>query len=91
LRPARIRVPTEAQLASLRTAQALTGEYGRVNEHVVRLRVGPDRARVQARLTHALRRALPGPGSRLTARADEPAHCLIYKDAEGNRQTRWPC
>jgi putative ABC transport system permease protein len=73
--------------ASLRTAQALTGERGRVNELVLRLRDAADRAAAQARLTRALRRALPGTGFTFTARADEPAHRLIYKDAEGDQQT----
>ena len=50
--------------APLRTAQALTGARARTNELVLRLRDGADAAAVRARLARALRRALPGPGSR---------------------------
>lgn len=72
--------------APLRTAQALAGQPGRVNELVLRLRPGADLASVRARLAAATRRALPGTGFTLTTRDQEPAHRLIYKDAEGDQQ-----
>lgn len=72
--------------SSLRTAQGLTGERGRVNELVLRLRPGASRARVQGELDRSLRRALPGTGFAFTAGAQEPARRLLYKDAEGDQQ-----
>ena len=75
------------QGAPLRTAQTLAGEPGRVNELVVRVRPGADPRAVRARLSRALHRALPSTGVTFTMRDEEPAHRLIYKDAEGDRQT----
>lgn len=72
--------------APLRTAQALAGQPGRVNELVLRLRPGASVATVRARLDASLRRALPGQGFTFTTRDQEPAHRLIYKDAEGDQQ-----
>jgi putative ABC transport system permease protein len=72
--------------APLRTAQALAGQRGRVNELVLRLRPGADPAAVRARLRAALARALPATGVTFTLRDQEPAHRLIYKDAEGDQQ-----
>jgi putative ABC transport system permease protein len=72
--------------APLRTAQALAGQNGRVNELVVRLRPGADRAAVQAQLARALRESLPLVGFTITDREQEPAHRLIYKDAEGDQK-----
>jgi putative ABC transport system permease protein len=72
--------------ASLRTAQTLAGLPDRVNELVLRLRPGADVNRVRARLSAALHGALPGTGVTFTPRDREPAHRLIYKDAEGDGQ-----
>ena len=72
--------------APLRTAQALARQPGRVNQLVLRLRPGADASVVQARLARSLRDALPRTGATFTARAAEPAHRLIYKDAEGDQQ-----
>jgi putative ABC transport system permease protein len=72
--------------APLPTAQTLAGEPGRVNQLVLRLRPGADPAAVQARLAGALERALPGTGFTFTSRDQEPAHRLIYKDAEGDQE-----
>jgi putative ABC transport system permease protein len=72
--------------APLRTAQALAGEPGRVNQLVLRLRPGTDSAAVQARLARALKQALPDTGFTFTGRDQEPAHRLIYKDAEGDQE-----
>lgn len=72
--------------APLRTAQSLVAQRGRVNELVLRLRPGASPATVRSQLTVALRRALPGTGFTFTARDQEPAHRLIYKDAEGDQQ-----
>ena len=72
--------------ASLPTAQALTGEPGRVNQLVLRLRPGANAAAVEAQLARALERALPGTGFTFTGHDQEPAHRLIYKDAEGDQE-----
>ena len=72
--------------APLATAQALAGEPRRVNELVLRLRPGADPAMVRTRLSAALRRALPATGFTFTSRDQEPAHRLIYNDAEGDQQ-----
>ena len=72
--------------APLATAQRLAGQPGRVNQLVMRLRPGADPAAIKERLTPALRSALPGTGFTFTARDAEPAHRLIYKDAEGDQQ-----
>ena len=72
--------------ASLPTVQALSGQRGRVNEIVVRLRPGADVAAAQRAFARSLRRALGETGFTFTTRAREPAHRLIYKDAEGDQQ-----
>ena len=72
--------------APLRTVQALTAADGRVNQLVVRLRPGADVAAVSSQLSRALHRALPRTGFTLMTRAQEPAHRLIYKDAEGDQE-----
>ena len=73
--------------ASLRTAQRLTGEHGRVNELVLRVRAGRRTlATVQAELNRSLRAALPGTGFEFTSGSQEAAHRLLYKDAEGDQQ-----
>ncbi|HSD80747.1 MAG TPA: FtsX-like permease family protein [Solirubrobacteraceae bacterium] len=72
--------------APLHTAQALAGQPGRVNQLVVRLREGADPAAVRARLSGALRAALPATGFTVVGRDQEPAHRMIYKDAEGDQQ-----
>ncbi len=75
-----------AVFSSLPTAQALSGQRGRVNEIVLRLRPGANAASVERALSRSLQRALPQTGFSFTARAQEPAHRLIYKDAEGDQQ-----
>jgi putative ABC transport system permease protein len=72
--------------APLATAQALTGERGRVNELVLRIEKGADATAVQREVEGALRDALPATGFTVTARDREPAHRLIYEDAEGDQQ-----
>ena len=74
-------------LASLQTAQRLSGERDRVNELVLRVRPGTGKlARVQAELDRSLRAALPGSGFTFTSGSQEPARRLLYKDAEGDQQ-----
>ena len=73
--------------APLGTAQLLSGEPGRVNELVLRVRpVAGAVTRVRAELERSLRSALPRTGWTLTLGSDEPARRLLYKDAEGDQQ-----
>jgi putative ABC transport system permease protein len=72
--------------APLRTAQTLAGEPSQVNQLVVRLRPDADLGAVQAQLAGALKQALPDTGFTFTGRDQEPAHRLIYKDAEGDQE-----
>lgn len=74
-----------AIFTSLRTAQTLSGETGRVNELVLR---APDArlAQIERQLSAALRRSVPGIGFTLTTRHAEPAHRLIYEDAKNDQQ-----
>jgi putative ABC transport system permease protein len=72
--------------APLATAQRLANAPGRVNQLVVRLRSGADAGTVRSQLGAALEAALPDSGFTFTSRASEPAHRLIYKDAEGDQE-----
>ena len=73
--------------APLRTAQLLSGQPGRVNELVLRVKPAAGAlARVRAELDRSLRAALPGTGFTFTTGAQEPARRLLYKDAEGDQQ-----
>ncbi len=72
--------------APLRTVQTVTGLPGRVNDLVLRLRPGADTAAVRRQLTRALHAARPQLGFTITGREQEPAHRLIYKDAEGDQR-----
>lgn len=72
--------------APLATAQRLAGKPGQVNDMVVRLRAGADAAAVQRQIARALRTSLPETGFTVTTRDEEPAHRMIYKDAEGDQQ-----
>lgn len=76
-----------AVFTSLRTAQEVAGQPRRVNELVLRVRDGVDVDVVQHALAAQLRRALPMTGFTFKRAAQEPAHRLIYKDAEGDQQT----
>ena len=71
---------------SLRTAQSLSGERGRVNELVLRVRRGASLIAIQAELDRSLRHVVPGTGFTFTAGSQEAAHRLLYQDAEGDQQ-----
>lgn len=73
--------------ASLRTAQLVSGERGRVNELVLRVRPGArNLGAVQSELDRSLRAALPRTGFTFTTGSQEPARRLLYKDAEGDQR-----
>ena len=68
---------------SLGTAQQLSGGSRTVNDAVLRLRPGADRAR-SPRASGGAPRTVPG--AEVTTLADEPAHRILYKDAEGDQK-----
>ena len=71
--------------AGLATAQDLAGMPGLVNDLVVRLRPGADRDTVAADLARAAA-GLPGVGSRVLTRDDDPAYKVIVGDIETDGQ-----
>ncbi len=75
-----------AVFVPLATAQTLSGQPGRVNQLVLRVRRPSDLAAVQSQLGESLQRLLPATGFTFTRAGQEPARRLIYKDAEGDQQ-----
>ena len=71
--------------AGLATAQDLAGMPGLVNDLVVRLRPGADREAVAVDLARAAA-GLPGVGSRVLTRDDDPAYKVIVGDIETDGQ-----
>ncbi|MGZ5357993.1 MAG: ABC transporter permease [Solirubrobacterales bacterium] len=69
---------------SLATAQRLAGGEPAVNDVVISLREGADAAVVQAQLEDVVARS--GLGADVTVLDDEPAHRILYQDAEGDQQ-----
>ena len=72
--------------AGLATAQDLAGMPGLVNDLVVRVRPDADRAAVAADLQRAAAAGLPGVGSRVLNRDDDPAYKVIVGDNETDAQ-----
>lgn len=70
----------------LETAQALLGEEGRVNEMAVLIDEGTDRQVVRREVERALAERLPGVGTTITEREDEPAYHMLYQDIEGDQR-----
>jgi putative ABC transport system permease protein len=70
----------------LRAAQAAAGRPGAVNELLLTLPAGSDPEAVAAPLERELDRRLPELGLTVTTLADEPAHRVLYKDAEGDQR-----
>ncbi len=71
--------------AGLATAQDLAGMPGLVNDLVVRLRPGADREAVAVDLARTAA-GLPGVGSRVLTRDDDPAYKVIVGDIETDGQ-----
>lgn len=67
----------------LASAQRLSGQPGKVNDLVLRLAPGTDRAAVQAQLASAV----SGIGGTVTNRGDDPVHRALYQDARNDQQT----
>jgi putative ABC transport system permease protein len=70
----------------LRAAQAASGRRDAVNELLVRLPAGGDPEAAAAPLERLLDRRLPELGVTVETLADEPAHRVLYKDAEGDQR-----
>jgi putative ABC transport system permease protein len=71
---------------SLHTVQEATGAPGRVNDLVLTLRPGADRAAVQRDLRRALDAAQPPVAATVTTRDDIDAYRILYKDIDGDAQ-----
>lgn len=68
--------------AGLATAQDLASMPGLVNDLVVRLRPGTDPTAVGAELARVAAEALPGIGSRVAIRDEDPAYMVIVGDIQ---------
>jgi putative ABC transport system permease protein len=81
---------TEANFAvtflPLRTAQAITGQPGRVNDLVLRLRPGVDVATVQRELQQSLAVTLPNVGATVQTRRDSDSYRILYDDIDGDQR-----
>jgi putative ABC transport system permease protein len=72
--------------AGLRTAQDVAGMPGLVNDLVLRLSPGADRAIVATDLARVANAMLPGVGSRVLTRDDDPAWRMIVGDTDTDGQ-----
>jgi putative ABC transport system permease protein len=72
--------------AGLATAQGLAEMPGLVNDLVLRLRAGADRAAAASDLARTASRVLPGVGVQVTTRDQDPAYGVIVGDIEGDDQ-----
>ena len=70
----------------LGVAQAASGHPGAVNELLVNLPAGADAEAAAAPVERALDQRLPELGVTVETLADEPAHRVLYKDAEGDQR-----
>ncbi|HEU5155891.1 MAG TPA: FtsX-like permease family protein [Streptosporangiaceae bacterium] len=73
---------------SLRTAQSATGAAARVNDLVLTLRPGADRAAVAGELRGAIDAARPPLAATVTTRDDIDAYRILYEDIDGD-ETLW--
>ena len=69
---------------SLATAERIAGGPPTVNDAVLTLRDGADAGLVRRQLQAALSRSVPG--AEVTTLLDEPAHRILYNDAEGDQR-----
>ena len=69
---------------SLATAERIAGGPPTVNDAVLTLRDGADAGLVRRQLQAALSRSVPG--TEVTTLSDEPAHRILYNDAEGDQR-----
>jgi putative ABC transport system permease protein len=80
----------EANFAGLfvpiETAQMLTGRLGQVNDLVLTLEPGSDRAALKEELATLLVERLPAVGATVTTREEDPAFQIIDADIDGDQQ-----
>jgi putative ABC transport system permease protein len=70
----------------LRVAQAASDRRGAVNRLLVTLRPGVDPDRAAGALRDTLDRRAPELGATVETLADEPAHRVLYRDADGDQR-----
>lgn len=70
----------------IESAQRLTGREGQVNDLVLTLAPGADRAALQPTLAALLAERLPGVGATVTTREEDPAFQIIDADIDGDQQ-----
>ncbi len=70
----------------LETAQMLTGRAGQVNDLVLTLEPGSDRAALKEELAALLAERLPTVGTTVTTREEDPAFQIIDADIDGDQQ-----
>ena len=75
-----------AVFTSLETAQTISGREGQVNDLVLRLPEGSDRAASAEELREAVAEVLPGIGATVTTREEDPAFALSEADIDGDQQ-----
>src|SRR5690606_23564924 len=75
-----------AVFTSLETAQTISGREGQVNDLVLRLPEGSDRAASAEELREAVAEVLPGIGATVTTREEDPAFALSEGDIDGDQQ-----
>ncbi|HUY49375.1 MAG TPA: FtsX-like permease family protein [Streptosporangiaceae bacterium] len=71
---------------TLATSQRLAGAPGRVNDLVLTLRPGTNRALVQRELRSALAAAAPPVSATVTTRSEMPAYRVLYEDIDTDAQ-----
>ncbi len=70
----------------LGTAQALTGDVGRVNDAVIRLAPGTDVGGVTRELTARFGTNLPNAGATVLSRRDNDGFRILYDDIDGDQE-----
>ncbi|MEW6580603.1 MAG: ABC transporter permease, partial [Chloroflexota bacterium] len=69
----------------LQTAQQLADRQGLVNDVVILLEDGTDRAAVRAEIERHMASAFPSTGFEFTVKEDDPVYAMLYSDAEGDQ------
>jgi putative ABC transport system permease protein len=72
--------------SGLHSAQRVTGQAGRVNDAVITLRPGADRAAVQQQLQRALASTNPPLSATVTTRDDVSSYRVLYRDIRNDEQ-----
>ncbi len=72
---------------ALNEAQAVTGRTGQVNDLVILLAAGVDRNAAAADVRQAFASKLPELGTEVATIDEDPAHRMLYKDLNNDRET----